>query len=242
MRTVRLRLAPGSDLRQTLRELAVAEQAAGFVLGVVGNLSQAAFQCPGRSEPTVLSGELEIITLNGSLAPEGVHLHLSVSDGACRVWGGHLEPGSRVLGGADLLVGLLDAGADPAGAAVEPAAAGSETAIADPLTSPTPAWPAAAAPPSAPAPAPAPPAPGPRVAIAVLAGCPYSARALRLLRTLGIPHLVEQVESQEQRQRLQELSGAASLPQVFIDGEPVGGYDALADLHGSGRLEPLRPG
>ena len=80
------------------------------------------------------------------------------------------------------------------------------------------------------------------LAIAVLPGCPYSARALRLLRTLGIPHLVEQVESQEQRQRLQELSGAASLPQVFIDGEPVGGYDALADLHGSGRLEPLRPG
>jgi predicted DNA-binding protein with PD1-like motif/glutaredoxin len=234
MRTVRLRLAPGSDLRQTLQELAVAEQAAGFVLGVVGNLSQAAFQCPGRSEPTVLSGELEIITLNGSLAPEGVHLHLSVSDGACQVWGGHLEPGSRVLAGADLLVGLLDAGAGTA-------PAGSEAAIADP---PTPARPAAAAPPSSPAPAPAsaPPAAGPRLAIAVLPGCPYSARALRLLRTLGIPHLVEQVESQEQRQRLQELSGAASLPQVFIDGEPVGGYDALADLHGSGRLEPLRPG
>ncbi|MFM7548255.1 MAG: PCC domain-containing protein [Cyanobacteriota bacterium] len=201
MRTVRLHLEPGSDLRHTLQQLAVEEQASGFVLGVVGNLAQAAFQCPGQSQPTVLSGELEIITLNGTLAPEGVHLHLSVSDGACQVWGGHLEPGSRVLGGAELLVGLLEAGVAAAPAAAEP-----------------------------------------RVAIAVLPGCPFSARALRLLRTLAIPHLVERVESQEQADRIQQLSGRTTFPQVFIDGEPVGGYDALVELHGSGHLEALRQG
>ena len=202
MRTVRLHLDPGSDLRQTLQQLALEEQASGFVLGVVGNLSQAAFQCPGQSQPTVLSGELEIITLNGTLAPEGVHLHLSVSDGACQVWGGHLEPGSRVLGGAELLVGLLDA----AGAPQQGAAAPAE----------------------------------PRVGIAVLPGCPFSARALRLLRTLAIPHVVEEIESQEQADRIHQLSGRTTFPQVFIDGEPVGGYDALVDLHGSGHLEALR--
>lgn len=204
MRTVRLHLDPGSDLRQTLQQLALEEQASGFVLGVVGNLSQAAFQCPGQSQPTVLSGELEIITLNGTLAPEGVHLHLSVSDGACQVWGGHLEPGSRVLGGAELLVGLLDA----AGAPQQGAAAPAE----------------------------------PRVGIAVLPGCPFSARALRLLRTLAIPHVVEQIESQEQADRIHQLSGRTTFPQVFIDGEPIGGYDALVDLHGSGHLEALRQG
>lgn len=202
MRTVRLHLDPGSDLRQTLQQLALEEQASGFVLGVVGNLSQAAFQCPGQSQPTVLSGELEIITLNGTLAPEGVHLHLSVSDGACQVWGGHLEPGSRVLGGAELLVGLLDA----AGAPQQGAAAPAE----------------------------------PRVGIAVLPGCPFSARALRLLRTLAIPHVVEEIESQEQADRIHQLSGRTTFPQVFIDGEPIGGYDALVDLHGSGHLEALR--
>lgn len=207
MRTVRLHLEPGSDLRHTLQQLAAEEQATGFVLGVVGNLSQAAFQCPGQNQPTVLSGELEIITLNGTLAPQGVHLHLSVSDGACQVWGGHLEPGSRVLGGADLLVGLLDAGL-----ADEPAAAA-------PVATPE-----------------------PRVGIAVLPGCPFSARALRLLRTLAIPHVVEQVETQAQADRIQQLSGRTTFPQVFIDGEPVGGYDALVDLHGSGQLEALRQG
>ncbi len=207
MRTLRLHLDPGSDLRHTLQQLAREEQASGFVLGVVGNLSQAAFQCPGQSQPTVLTGELEIITLNGTLAPEGVHLHLSVSDGACQVWGGHLEPGSRVLGGADLLVGLLDAG--------------------------IPAEPAAAAPLAT---------AEPRVGIAVLPGCPFSARALRLLRTLAIPHVVEQIESQEQADRIHQLSGRTTFPQVFIDGEPIGGYDALVDLHGTGHLDALRQG
>jgi predicted DNA-binding protein with PD1-like motif/glutaredoxin len=204
MRTVRLHLDPGSDLRQTLQRLALEEQASGFVLGVVGNLSQAAFQCPGQSQPTLLSGELEIITLNGTLAPEGVHLHLSVSDGACQVWGGHLEPGSQVLGGVDLLVGLLEVGVAPQQAAAPVAQA------------------------------------EPRVGIAVLPGCPFSARALRLLRTLAIPHVVEQVESQEQADRIHQLSGRTTFPQVFIDGEPIGGYDALVELHGSGHLEALR--
>ena len=102
-----LKLGPGSDLRRSLEQLAIEQGAAGFVLGVVGNLSRAAFQCAGRSGPTILEGDLEIITLQGTLAPQGVHLHLSFSDGECQVWGGHLEYGTLVLRGADLLVGLL---------------------------------------------------------------------------------------------------------------------------------------
>jgi predicted DNA-binding protein with PD1-like motif/glutaredoxin len=191
MRSVPLHLEPGSDVRRSLERLAVAENATGFVLGVVGNLSQAAFQCPGQQAPTVLRGELEIITLQGTLAPEGVHLHLSVSDAECQVWGGHLEPGAVVYKGADLLVGLLPA-------------AGSRPSEPSRLTEP-------------------------RVEIAVRPGCPYSARALRLLRTLTIPH------------RLIEPA-AGSVPQVFIDGQLIGGYDALAELHVHGELEPLRQG
>lgn len=108
MRSLALKLAPGQDLRLSLETLANAHNASGYVLGVVGNLSRAAFQCPGQPEPTVLEGDLEIITLQGHFSPDGAHLHLSLSDGACQVWGGHLEPGTLVLKGADLLVGLLD--------------------------------------------------------------------------------------------------------------------------------------
>jgi predicted DNA-binding protein with PD1-like motif/glutaredoxin len=215
MHAVPLHLAPGSDLRSSLEDFARAREASGFVLGVVGDLSRAAFQCPGQAGPTVIEGDLEIITLNGTLSPRGVHLHLSLSDGACQVWGGHLEPGTVVRKGAELLVGLFT----------------------------TPSAPTPEAPPEAATPAAAAAAGGPReVEIAVLSGCPFSARAQRLLRTLGIPHQVLVVRSAEERAAVEQRSGHSSLPQVFIDGQPIGGYDALAELHGQGALEPLRAG
>jgi len=110
MRALPIHLEAGSDLRASLEQLAASEQSSGFMLSVVGNLSQASFACPGLDEPTVLRGELEIITLQGTLSPQGVHLHLSFSDPGCQVWGGHLEHGSLVLKGADLLVGFLEQG------------------------------------------------------------------------------------------------------------------------------------
>lgn len=201
MQALPLHLAPGSDVRRSIEQLAQQQGVSGFVLSVVGNLAQAAFQCPGKSRPTVLSGELEIITLQGTFSPQGVHLHLSFSDSECQVWGGHLEPGSLVLKGADLLLGCLEA---------SPAAAASPALRLRPR-------PDIAA-----------PTPDPRVSIAVAPGCPYSRRALRLLRTLGIPY------------RLVDPVAGQSVPQVTIDGVLIGGYDALAELHGSGQLDPLR--
>jgi glutaredoxin len=158
----------------------------------------------------VLQGDLEIITLQGTVSPQGVHLHLSLSDGDCQVWGGHLEHGTLVLKGADLLVGFLVASG--------------------------PAQPA----PLAPAPTASAVSGQPRVEIAVRTGCPWSSRALRMLRTLGIPHVVRRADSDAERRALQQRSGRSTLPQVFIDGQPIGGYDALAELHGRGELALLR--
>ena len=205
MRAVPLKLAPGSDLRESLQQLAQQHQCEGFVLGVVGNLSRAAFQCPGQPQPTVMEGDLEIITLNGTISPAAVHLHLSLSDGACQVWGGHLEPGTLVLKGADMLVGLLEDAYGPAA----PMAPQPEEAT-------------------------------PRVELAVLPSCPWSRRAVRLLRTLQIPHTVSSIEDDAAAEAVMSRSGMRTFPQVFIDGEVIGGYDALSDWHASGRLSGLR--
>jgi predicted DNA-binding protein with PD1-like motif/glutaredoxin len=219
MRSLPLKLGPGSDLRRSLEELAIEQDASGFVLGVVGNVSRAAFQCPGRSEPTVLSGDLEIITLQGTVSPQGVHLHLSLSDGDCQVWGGHLEPGTLVLKGAELLVGFLSGSpADlPEPASLLPAPAGVARRRPEPQSPPY-----------------------PRVEIAVLNGCPWSARALRMLRTLSIPHRVQWVSGDAERRALERRSGRTTLPQVFIDGKAIGGYDELAELQARGELALLR--
>ena len=100
MRSLPLKLAPGSDLRLSLEELARRDGLQRIRSRRCGQPHQVQpFQCPGQAEPTVLQGDLEVITLNGTVSPDGVHLHLSLSDGACQVWGGHLEPGTIVQKG-----------------------------------------------------------------------------------------------------------------------------------------------
>ena len=202
MQPLPLKLAPGSDLRLSLEELAQRDGISGFVLGVVGNLTKASFQCPGQAEPTVLEGDLEVITLNGTFSPEGVHLHLSLSDGACQVWGGHLEPGTIVQKGVDLLIGVLE------------------------QREGRPARQTAAA--------------APRIEIAVLPGCPWCSRALRILRTLDLPHTVTTINDDAAFQAVQKRSGMTTFPQVFIDGSVIGGYDDLAAMQAAGELDALR--
>ena len=200
MQSLPLKLAPGSDLRLSLEELAQRDGISGFVLGVVGNLTKASFQCPGQAEPTVLEGDLEVITLNGTFSPEGVHLHLSLSDGACQVWGGHLEPGTIVQKGVDLLIGVLE---QREGRPARQTAA-------------------------------------PRIEIAVLPGCPWCSRALRILRTLDLPHTVTTVNDEAAFQAVRQRSGMTTFPQVFIDGSVIGGYDDLAAMQAAGELDALR--
>ena len=200
MQSLPLKLAPGSDLRLRLEELAKRDGISGFVLGVVGNLTKAAVQCPGQAEPTVLEGDLEVITLNGTFSSEGVHLHLSLSDGACQVWGGHLEPGTIVQKGVDLLIGVLE---QREGRPARQTAA-------------------------------------PRIEIAVLPGCPWCSRALRILRTLDLPHTVTTVNDDAAFQAVQQRSGMTTFPQVFIDGSVIGGYDDLAAMQAAGELDALR--
>ena len=55
---------------------------------------------------TVMPGE--IVSLVGTLSPDGEHLHVAISDGAGRTIGGHLLEGSLVYTTAEIAVGELD--------------------------------------------------------------------------------------------------------------------------------------
>ena len=61
-------------------------------------------------DAVVLPGPLEIVSLSGSLSAAGAHLHVSVSDAAGRVVGGHLGYGSTVRTTAEVLLALLPNG------------------------------------------------------------------------------------------------------------------------------------
>ena len=67
--------------------------------------------------------------------------------------------------------------------------------------------------------------------------CAYCVRAKALLDDKSIPY--EEVlldDEPEFRKRLFELTGGWTVPQVVIDGEPVGGFAELWRLERSGAL------
>ena len=77
------------------------------------------------------------------------------------------------------------------------------------------------------------------VAMFAISGCPYCARAEKLLRSLGAR--VEKIMVDEypaERARMQILAmGRTSAPQIFIGGEHLGGCDDLVEFE---QLEPER--
>ncbi|GJI94759.1 DNA-binding protein [Duganella caerulea] len=108
MQTLALRLDPGDDLRAALvAALLASGQAAGYVLQGIGSLSVAQLRYAGQPQPDTLRGDLEILTLAGSLSADGAHLHMSVSDAQGRVLGGHVCAGCVVRTTAELLLALL---------------------------------------------------------------------------------------------------------------------------------------
>jgi predicted DNA-binding protein with PD1-like motif len=108
MKPLPLRLGPGDDLRGAL-EAAVAAQGCGaaFVVAGIGSLSTTCLRFAGAEQASVLGGDVEILTLSGSIAENGSHLHASVADASGRVFGGHVAPGCIVRTTAELLVALL---------------------------------------------------------------------------------------------------------------------------------------
>jgi glutaredoxin 3 len=70
------------------------------------------------------------------------------------------------------------------------------------------------------------------------AWCGYCVRAKALLQSKGIEF--EEINLDDDagfRQKLLELTGGWTVPQILIDGEPIGGYTELWQLDKSGRLD-----
>jgi glutaredoxin 3 len=77
----------------------------------------------------------------------------------------------------------------------------------------------------------------PRVTVYTLSSCGHCLRALSLLERRGIPYAeIRGDRISDFRRKLRELTGSASVPQITILGEPIGGADALARLDRRGLL------
>ena len=70
--------------------------------------------------------------------------------------------------------------------------------------------------------------------------CPYCEAAKALLKKRGVAYdEINVSRDPDNRQRLVELSGMATFPQILIDGQPIGGFQELREADSSGRLSAL---
>jgi predicted DNA-binding protein with PD1-like motif len=108
MKVVPLRLQPGDDLRRALEVwMGQQQEQAGCLISGVGSLSLAQLRFSGAAAATTIRGDLEILSLAGTLSADGAHLHITIADSTGSVIGGHLCHGSLVRTTAELVLGLL---------------------------------------------------------------------------------------------------------------------------------------
>lgn len=68
--------------------------------------------------------------------------------------------------------------------------------------------------------------------------CGFSNNVVQILNTLGVPfETVDVLSDSEIRQGIKEYSNWPTIPQVYINGEFVGGSDILIELYQKGELQ-----
>jgi glutaredoxin 3 len=73
--------------------------------------------------------------------------------------------------------------------------------------------------------------------------CAYCVHAKNLFERLGVAYQEISLDSDPQAmQKMCEMSGRRSVPQIWIGDTHVGGCDELYDLHRTGRLQELLSG
>lgn len=108
LKTYALRLRPGQDLRVELEKFTKRRGIhAGLILTAVGSLQRASLRLANQSNVTSFEDKFEIVSLVGTLSPEGVHLHLSLSDDTGKTIGGHLVEGCKIYTTAEIVIGEL---------------------------------------------------------------------------------------------------------------------------------------
>lgn len=70
--------------------------------------------------------------------------------------------------------------------------------------------------------------------------CGFSNNVVQILNTLGVPfETVNVLDDYEIRQGIKEYSNWPTIPQVYINGEFIGGSDIMIELYQKGELQQL---
>jgi monothiol glutaredoxin len=70
--------------------------------------------------------------------------------------------------------------------------------------------------------------------------CGFSNNVVQIMNVLGVPfETFDVLEDHEVRQGIKEYSNWPTIPQVYVNGEFVGGSDIMIELYQSGELQQL---
>ena len=71
--------------------------------------------------------------------------------------------------------------------------------------------------------------------------CGFSGRAVQLLNACGVSDLktVNVLEDEEIRQGIKQYANWPTIPQLYINGEFVGGSDIMTEMYQSGELQQV---
>ena len=70
--------------------------------------------------------------------------------------------------------------------------------------------------------------------------CGFSNNVVQILNVLGVPfETVDVLADPEIRQGIKEYSNWPTIPQVYVNGEFVGGSDILVELYQNGKLQEM---
>jgi glutaredoxin 3 len=79
-----------------------------------------------------------------------------------------------------------------------------------------------------------------RIELYTTSWCGYCLRAKALLDERGLPYEEVRVDEDPSfRAKLVELTGRWTVPQILVDGKPIGGYLELRELDDRGLLDEL---
>jgi monothiol glutaredoxin len=71
--------------------------------------------------------------------------------------------------------------------------------------------------------------------------CGFSARAVQVLRACGVDEFftVDVLQDPEIRQGIKDYANWPTIPQLYVNGELVGGSDIVTEMYQSGELQKL---
>lgn len=100
------RILPGNDIKKSLENFTIKNGIkSGIILCLVGSIENAVLRM-SNGDKKVFKGYFELVSCEGTLSEDGIHVHISLSDEEGRVFGGHLLEGCKIYTTAE--IGIIE--------------------------------------------------------------------------------------------------------------------------------------